>query len=182
MFSSANLLNHGERNSPTQGAQSVLPEGEHSGTCLTHLQLPAGLLVLLPFLYNPLCSLHFCLPPVYLFFLLFEVFKVSSDVAHFYADWRTRKERLHLTSDKAKPHTKVINSMGTTKKGTVLPSDGSAISLPTIPVPFCLLQSGGWVSITNLIFEIFQYFEHHCIFHYHTLKKKIQFPLEMSLI
>ena len=62
------------------------------GAARTHVQLPPRRLLLLPLLGHPLRPLRLGLPPVLLFFLLRQVFKVRSDVTCFAVHYRGRRD------------------------------------------------------------------------------------------
>lgn len=62
------------------------------GAAHTHVQLPPCLLLLLPLLGHSLRPLRLGLPPVLLFFLLRQVFKVRSDVTCFAVHYKGRRD------------------------------------------------------------------------------------------
>lgn len=62
------------------------------GAARTHIQLPPCLLLLLPLLSHPLRPLRLSLPPVLLFFLLRQVFKVRSDVTCFAVHYKGSRD------------------------------------------------------------------------------------------
>ena len=80
-------------NNPTDWRRASRARGSRPPRAAhTHIQLPPRRLLLLPLLGHPLRPLRLGLPPVLLFFLLRQVFKVRSDVTCFAVHYRERRD------------------------------------------------------------------------------------------